>query len=525
MNKNDIMNKNSKQLRGLLLFFLVALAGACTQFGDFDDIETVNSDPEYALPLITARFSIGDVLDGFEENNVLFIDPDGLIRFKYSGDVLTKTTDEVFAAINATLGQDIIIPLTQDTFALPFSFPDGLEVDRMDLKAGQFLYSFKSKHPSPVTVNLRVPQFTKNGQELSYQIEFPAYSGTGDAIWMTNIFTPTNLDGYVIQPAEDGFLYVIKEVIAQDGNPPIITEAGVGLQDLAFSYAEGYLGNNTYDESRDTIFIDFFDKWINGDIYFADPKITIFFENSFGVPTRSVVNVFEVFTVRQDVLPLESEFITEGIDFPYPDLNEIGVVKYKEFKFTKENSNIDVILGAGPLALDYDVDAFTNPDNDPNIRGFITDSSYYKVKIEVELPLYGKSVNFAVQDTFEIDLSSFDAVREAEFKLIADNQLPLEIDGQVYFQDANGVTIDSLFEAGAARLVQAAPVDNEGNASGTATKITYIPVPPARFESLKMASRLILLADFSTYNEGEISAKVLASQEINIRMGLKVKTQ
>lgn len=508
----------------LFLLLFIGFFTACTQLDDINNIDSVNSDPEYALPLISANFSIGDVLDGFEESNTLFVDPDGLIRFKYSGDVLTKNTEEVFAAINATLGQDVIIPLVEDTFALPFTFPDGLEVDRMDLKEGQFFYSVKSKHPSPVTVKIRVPQFTKDGQELSYELNFPAYT-EGDDIWLQNIFFPTDLNGYVIQPAEDGFLYVIKEVITDDGEPGLITEAGVGLQDLAFSYAEGYLGNNTYDESRDTIHIDFFDKWINGDIYFEEPKISIFFENSFGVPTRSVVNVFEVFTVREDVLPLESEFITEGIDFPYPDMDEVGEVKYKEFVFTKDNSNIDVILGAGPLALDYDVDAFTNPDSDPTIRGFITDSSYYKVRIEVELPLYGKSVNFAASDTFDIDLASFDAITEAEFKLVADNELPLEIDGQIYFQDNEGAIIDSLFDDGLTRLVEAAEVDSEGNATGMANKVNYIPVPKERFESLKMANKLILFADFSTYNEGEISAKVLADQEISIRMGLKLKTK
>ncbi len=519
------MKINFKFFYGALLVFIVAIISACTQFDDLAGVDSVDSDAEYALPLLSSHFSIRDVLDGFDENNSLFIDPDGLIRFKYSGDVLTKTTDEVFEAINETLGQDILIPLTQDTFALPFTFPDGLEVDRMDLKAGQFLYSFRSKHPSPVTINLRVPQFTKDGQELSYQIEFPAYSGSGDAIWMTNIFTPTDLDGYVIQPAEDGYLYVIREVITDDGEPAILSEQGVGLQDLAFSYAEGYLGNNTYDESRDTIHIDFFDRWINGDIYFADPRITIFFENSFGVPTRSVVNVFEVFTVREDVLPLESEFITNGIDFPYPELNEIGAIKYKEFEFTKDNSNIDVILGAGPLALDYDVDAFTNPESDPEIRGFITDSSYYKVRIEVELPLYGKAMDFAARDTFDIDLSSFETIGEAEVKLVADNELPLEIDGQVYFQNEAGTVIDSLFDGGTTRLVEAAEVDSEGNASGMATKVNYIPVPPEKFESLRNSSQLIMLVDFSTYNEGEISAKVLADQEISIRMGLKVKPE
>ncbi len=517
------MSINFSFFRGVLLISMIALIAACTQFDDLNNIDSVDSDAEYALPLVSSHFSIGDVLEGFEENNVLFVDPDGLIRFKYSGDVLTKTTDEVFEAINNALGI-IPIPLVEDTTTLP-PFPAGLEVDRMDLKGGNFFYFFSSKHPSPVTINLTVPQFTKDGAALNFTLNFPAYSGSGDAIVMNNLFFPTNLDGYVITPGENGEINVIKEIITQDGEEPVITESTVLIQDMAFSYAEGYLGNNTYDESRDTIHIDFFERWINGDIYFADPRITIFFENSFGVPTRSVVNIFEVFTVREDVLPLESEFITTGIDFPYPELNEIGAVKYKEFEFTKDNSNIDVILGAGPLALDYDVDAFTNPESDPDIRGFITDSSYYKVRIEVELPLYGKAIDFAARDTFEVDLSSFDGIREAEIKLIAENEIPLEIDGQVYFQNDAGIVIDSLFEGGATRMVEAAPVDAAGNASGIASRTNYIPLPPEKFESLRNAKQLILEVDFSTYNEGEISAKILSNQEIGIRMGLKVKPE
>ena len=74
----------------------------------------------------------------------------------------------------------------------------------------------------------------------------------------------------------------------------------------------------------------------------------------------------------------------------------------------RTNSNIDVVLGSGPIAIDYDVNADTNPEEDPSIRGFITDSSYYKVQVDVELPMYGNAIDFFTTDTFPINLGDFE---------------------------------------------------------------------------------------------------------------------
>ena len=292
---------------------------------------------------------------------------------------------------------------------------------------------------------------------------------------------------------------------------------------MKFSYAEGYLGNQLYEGGRDTIDIDFFDNWIRGDVYFEDPKITLNFENSFGIPTRSVVNLFNVITVRQEVLPLESEFITNGVDFPYPGLNEIGQVKQSAFTFTKDNSNIATILGAGPVRLDYDVDAFTNPDMDTSIRGFITDSSYYKVRVDVELPLFGRAFDFVVSDSFSVDFSNYNEVSAVEFKMVADNYLPLSVDVQAYFRDENGVVLDSMLDS-RQRVIAAAPTNADGIATSFEQKITFAGFDALRFDRIRFAKDIYLVTSFSTYNDGDRSIKVLADQAVKVRMGVKVKT-
>jgi hypothetical protein len=234
------------------------------------------------------------------------------------------------------------------------------------------------------------------------------------------------------------------------------------------------------------------------------------------------VNTLNVITVKNEILPLESPYVTNGIDFPYPSMSEMGQVKKSSFSFTKDNSNIANILGAGPVAIDYDVDAVTNPNNDVNIRGYITDQSYYKINMEVELPLYGRASGFVTRDTINLDLSSYDEVDNAEFKLVVDNAIPLEVAIQGYFLDANNVIVDSLL-TGPQTLVPGAPVDANGAATGTQQKVSFIPFEDARFARIRdNAKRLWLNAAFSTLNNGNTSVRVLNTQDVRIRLGAKL---
>lgn len=496
---------------------LALLLGSCRQFDDLKDISSVDYEAEYAIPLVNTSLTLQDVLQKIEENSVIFIDPDGLIRFKYSGDVITKTSDQVFAAINETLAQFPVIPVQSKKQALPFSSPDGLQMDRLDLKGGRFIYGFNNPNTQPVTVNIKLPQVTKAGVPLSFLVNVPAYSGQGSQPIGTNIFLPASLEDYRILPENDS-VYIEYEALAPGNVPVNLSNFLVRIENLSFAYAEGYLGNQFYEGGRDTIEIDFFEDWVQGDVYFENPRITFNFENSFGIPTRSVVNVFDIFTVRGDVLPLESEYISQGIDFPYPSLSEIGQVKSRAFLFTKENSNIDVVLGAGPIAIDYDVNAVTNPDNNTTIRGFITDSSFYKVRVDVELPLHGRAANFIARDTFAIDFSNFTDVRAAEFKLVTDNYLPLSVDIQGFFIDENGTVLDHLLETNQ-RLVEAGPIGADGIVSQPRETVTFVDFPAERFLGVKPAKQLVVVAAFSTANNGQSTVKVLADQRIDIKLG------
>lgn len=513
--------KRAFYLPGLLM--LLAL-GACNQFEDLENADRVDYSAEYAIPLIRSELTIRDLLENFEENTLLTVDGNGLLHLMYSGDVLTRTSDDVFASINETLSNIPLIPIEPGRTALPFSTPEGLELDRMELKSGELTYGLTNEKPFAVRATLRLPTVTRNGQPLQFVHDLPAYSGSGNPPRATNILNPFSLEGYTLRAEQDS-IYVEYEVVSAQGQP--VTDAAngiVSIKDLAFSYAEGYLGNIVYEGGRDTILIDFFDNWVRGDVYFEQPTVTFNFENSFGLPTRSLIKTFNVITVNGELLPLESAFVNNGIDFPYPGLNEVGQVKTRQFVFNRENSNIDVILGAGPTAIDYDVDAQTNPEGDTGVRGFITDSSYYKVKVEVDLPLYGRADDFATRDTFFIDLSSYESIRGAEFKLVTENGIPLSTELQGYFVSPEGVVLDSLLPA-SSRPIGAAAVNSQGAVTEPNRVITFADFPADRFEAIRPADRLILEARFSTTADGQQSVRITNDQRLLIKLGAIIRVE
>ncbi|MCB0570101.1 MAG: hypothetical protein KDC66_10075 [Phaeodactylibacter sp.] len=509
-----------KRLTLLSAVLIVLVLAACQRFDELDGIDSADYDAEYALPLLNSSLSIKDALEEFEDLSTIIIDADGVIHFTYKGDVITQNSDTIFKRINETLS-GVPIFVNSKRMALPLEFPDGLSFDKLVFKEGKFRWSFQHKHPDPVSFEITMPQLTKDGQPLSFTASLPGYSGTGTPpTYLLSLASPTDLAGYEVipDPVTDS-IYVEYELTRSNGQPDTASLVGIAFDSLRFSYMEGYLGVQEHKGGRDTIVIDFFDNWVRGDIYFEDPTVVFNIENSFGIPTESRVKVFEVFTVRGDILPLESQYVTDGISFPYPSIDEVGEIKRENFVFNKQNSNIDVILGAGPLAIDYDVDAVTNPDSNTTIRGFITDSSYYRVRVEVDLPLYGKSFDFIGRDTFDIEFTDYENVHNAEFKLVTVNGLPLDVGVQGYFLDESGAVLDSLF-ATRQRVIESAAVNGEGVATAPTEDVTYIDYPDARFDRVRPARRLAIVASFSTVNEGQQSVKILAEQAVQVKLGV-----
>ncbi len=502
-----------------LLPLLMALTGlfGCT---DLSDLERARTDlaPEYAFPLFHGEVTIEEFLNSFDDTGLLEIDSLGELRIRYRGNTIERTTRDALAPALTLL--QLPIPVTDTLFELPFRYDDILEVDSALFKTGKLTYFFNSKHPDSVRVTVSFPQLRKNGQPLVLEHVLPPSGGAPVPLFPN---PEVDLAGYSLAPDADGRMWLRYEALRlPDMTRDTLSDFYLLLQNVEFSYIQGYLGNYLYDGARDTIEIEFLEKWRRGNVYFADPRVYLYVTNSFGLPTRSVVNVFDVYTLDGQVLQLQSPLLTNGgLDFVYPTLDEVGQVKTQTIVLHKDNSNIAEILGANPLAVDYDIDALTNPDSNTAIRGFLTDSSYYRFQVEVVLPVYGQASDFAVTDTFDFNPGNLTEMTAAEIKLVAENELPIGMAVQVYLADEQGV-LDSLFDA-ATFLIEPADVNEFGYPIEKRETTTYVPVEGMRLQHLLAARMLILEASFNTTNGGQVPVRMNFFQGVRIRAGMKAK--
>ncbi|MFK7937548.1 MAG: hypothetical protein AB8G22_28790, partial [Saprospiraceae bacterium] len=273
----------------LLLGFTLSWT-ACSDLTDLNNVDGTDADAEFALPLINTQLSVTDLLGDFDGNAFLEVDADGLVHLVYTGDVLSRTSDEVFDAVNEAIPP--FIPISLPRIALPFSSPDGVAIDQIIFKTGRIQYAFQSDSEEPLEVEVRIVGLSKDGEPYQQDHTVPA-AENGELATPSPSLVELDLAGYELAAQQDS-IYLEYDALRPDGSIDTLVNFIMTLKDLQFSYAEGFLGQQDYDTDRDTIAIDFFENWQDGRVFFEEPTINIRIDNSFGIPTRSVVNAFEV---------------------------------------------------------------------------------------------------------------------------------------------------------------------------------------------------------------------------------------
>lgn len=499
-------------------FFLLLTAAlvlpSCTNFKEFEGLEVGNYEGEFAVPLFQSSISFEQLLEDVNEGTELIVEEDGSMRLYYLNDPKIRRTEDIFEII------PIFGAVLEDTVSrIPFELPEGVDIQLMTFNEGNIGFSFQSFHEDDLDVTFSLPQLTRNGQifERSFTVD---YEGTLP-VEKTGVFSLKNWD---LMPEDDSLTIRYEAIRAGNGQRDTLTQVQMGVVNLEFSYAEGFLGTETYDVDSAVIDMDFFETWANTDVFFEDPKVIVLVENSFGFPVRSDTRKLFAETYDGQILQFENEGVANGIDFDYPTFDEIGETKMTTYVLDKDNSNIQDIVAAGPRFIEYVIDAITNPEEDPSQIGFLTDSSFFRVQVAVDIPIWGSVTNYGAQDTFDVSFESFYNIREIEFKVVAENEIPLEAEMQMYFVNAEGAILDSMFTSPTI-LIPGAPVDDKGLVTAQVEEINYITFDAPRFERIRNASGIIAHTLFSTYNMGGPSVRLNANQSLDLRVGMKAVYQ
>ena len=489
----------------VILSLLIATLASCVRNDKWDNISIKQPDASYAIPLVHSRATLDELVEKADQTYSLIIYPDDRLSFYYSGDILTKTANEIFDSVAG----GIPIPVTKphDTILVPTN----ILIEEAHLIGDSMFFGFRSNRTDTVDVTLTIPNMVKDGKSMSVNTtlihtgELPV---EGEAA--------IDLNGYDMTLENNSF-EVLYDARLRDGTKITLDQVFAGFNYMKFTFIKGYFTKDNYDVPRDTIDISVYTRPLQGDLYFEDPSITITISNSFGFPVRTDLVVMKVIGKDGTHIDLEGEQLTEGIDISYPRLNEIGQTKYDKFYFDKHNSNIDEAFNSKPVQLIYDIDGVGNPDENEDIIGFLEDTSQFSINVAVELPAHGWTHQFEIDDTFDINFDPIEDIDTAEIKIIVENGFPLSTDLQVYFLKENTV-IDSLFNNKPLQI-EGADVDGAGKAIDSKRIEHKEIVDHGKLDHLTDADRMVIRFLLSTTEAPDRSIHILASNFITVKMG------
>jgi len=209
------------------------------------------------------------------------------------------------------------------------------------------------------------------------------------------------------------------------------------------------------------------------------------------------------------------------ININSPSLAHIGESIPTALNLNKDNTNIWGALNISPTKITYKMAGITNPLNDSTVTNFVLDTSRFKVKVKVELPLNGSISRLVLQDTLNFEFPDVNMLESIKFFVKTINGFPITAKIQAYFCDAAYQRLDSLM--GTDQNVIMGGTINPATHEVTAptTKTTVVELLKNRVDHLKNTKMIIVRGELSTTN-GQVG-KIYSSQSLSIKLATAAK--
>lgn len=515
-----------------ILFFSGLVASvffSCTNIIDDKDynIDSARLAPELAVPLAFGSLHIKDILSSADSQYVK-IYPDGLVYLSYSQSLKSGDVRNLITIPNQSLSRSFPLPAgtfppsTQDTPAGTISnvIDLGLSPEQLSeilFKTGSINYTATVSPANPnllYEIIVSLPDFTSilTNAPLSQPI-----SGTGSF----------SIQGYKAALNANQFNLKLDLIIKQNNSsvtiaPGSTININLSFAGMDFTYVKGFFGDQAVNIPPATLDIGTFNTSLSGVNYsFAQPKLNFTIINDYGVPTTVS---FQTLEARKTGASLAVQ-----LNPPSP-----VSVSYPSTLGSSSQTNLDVtnavqLINFSPTQFYYSVNTRINAGltsaNPPN---FMADTSKFRVKMNVEIPLYGHASNIVLADTATIDLSDVDQskIAEAYLKAKVSNQLPLGANIQFYLTDANYVLIDSLLDATQTNFIPGSKVDSNGELLTPGTFDQLIQIDASKLNKVLTAKKIIIKARATTSKDASGNlpdVKFKSQYEMDVDLGLKTK--
>lgn len=538
--------KNINMKKVLFVAVLWSFFTSCTKdYFDFDKLSNhVDWNPNIAVPAVHSKLTIRDIIQDYDFQHLFVEDSTQFLYLIYNKKVFTLPAAQYVQLPNQSLSQnfssiDFIsqgFPTTSPvvvTKTIQYTFQTQMSGDVFDsitFKSGNFQLDFNStfKHTGLLTVTF--PTIRKNGLPYSKTVNI----NTSNGFSYSNIFSDLT-DYQFITPSSNQLVCEVTLTLTNAGNPVLPTDqaqVNMSFTDLQYKLIFGYFGNRVIPVQEDTVNVEIFNHALNGQLFFVNPKIKLHLNNSFGVPLAALFTDFKIYSSSDHAYypySIPSQYNPVIINAPtIPGNNEVTTVVLDTNNFP----SIRDIIYNNPRYFYLKTNASMNPPTTSQYN-FLTDTSRFSVDLEVELPLWGRSNKWILQDTLDfdfaeynkdsvVDMNNIDYVR---FNINMLNAMPTEAGVQLYFTDSLYHIIDSLFTPQNMEIIQSGVINANGKVIQPTRKITQITYTGNRISGLANVKKVFVRGLLKTTNNGNTIVRLYSDNYLDVKLGVQVQAR
>ncbi len=430
-------------------------------------------DPTLAFTIGTLDITIESLLKRYTDSSHININPEKKVNLIIETNLYSYDAQE---GLPFPPQSNIIIPgfvfpstipgsgtVSKDTIInIPINFFSDAEIDSLLIKSLRYALVGSSTYSPSFNQELTISFLDMRKNSMVYLESFPM----GPSVNVSNQNTATDYKLHfsnIIPGSATTRLYVKLTLSGTPGspiNPASVLNINMQINDLSYKHIYGYIGQPYLMDIEDTFKLDFLGRELAKNIEWKDPQISLFTTNSFIVPSNFFVESMRVVSydgIVKDVSPDNSK-IQNPTDIAYP--TQIGKIAKDSVICTKTGyyKLYSSLENDAPKYLIVKLKSKANPyvKTKSNI---LCDTSRIQSKIQLKLSMNLRSSGFGQTDTMEFDMSKLAGKEENNdsesnvnikmktmlFRIVTSNQLPIDMQLQVYFCDENFQKLDSLY--------------------------------------------------------------------------------
>jgi len=437
------MSKNHypQRIVGVFLMTIIAVfVASCEKNAfDFSRFNGTDSPSEWGVPLADATYSIESIVSRLGNNSVLVVGDDNILTMVYNAefDEIVKASSFFdFDDIHEE-GDEVIIPGRNKGYRdnTELSYTVTLEMSNPYFRLISGVMESGDLH-MVITHGFDIGgTLTISSSEIFMADETP-FAYTVDLAQNQNDIH-LNLAGYIVRPHDDNEVDITVD---------FSTSAQVNLTEekvLHYNYTGSSLALREADLVQISRIAVPYEKDMNvhiqngsfgGDVIVYDPIINISVKNSFDKEGHCHLSSTTFSGGGNPDAPL----LPDPVDIQIPNspyafqASEMSTISSIHFYTDYTTLHVDGEVTVEPTAETIHIDR----------------NSSISVRIATKIPLKIDMNDISFRDTIQmntIELPSVDRIKDLTLQILFENDLPIDMEAQIYFCDANYAIVDSAF--------------------------------------------------------------------------------